>query len=118
MSRVEGQDPPGLMSARDAIVHKIHEDSQNEDVKRRAESIAPSGTTVERAVAFKRWVDRNVSLLSIGGHGDADDCALAFGTLCEAVGIETRLVLEQVGEHSWTIHVEVKLEEGTWYRAP
>ena len=68
--------------------------------------------------AIHKWVHANVSRLSIGGYGDADDIAVALGALCEAAGIETRLVLEEQGEHCWTVHVEAKLESGDWWRHP
>jgi transglutaminase-like putative cysteine protease len=122
----------GLQHALSALERKIKSDGQLLTAKEWAAKLqAGNAVTVrERADLFARDIRVRVrvypNVAGEGmpsfsgaiylGQGDADDIAAAIGTLCEASGIETRVVLEKVGEHSWTCHLEVKLESGEWYR--
>jgi hypothetical protein len=44
---------------------------------------------------------------------DADDEAVLFGSLCETLGLETKLRLVDVGRQQWTVAVDVR-SGGEW----
>jgi transglutaminase-like putative cysteine protease len=130
MSQETGSE--GLSVALAAIERKIKSDGQLTIAKEWAaklEAKTNAETVRERADLFARDIrvrarmypnvtGEALSFISTTfiGYGDADDIAAAIGTLCEASGIETRVVREHVSEHGWTCHLEVKLESGEWYR--
>jgi len=122
----------GLRRSLAAIEQSIKTHGQSQVAKDWAAKLLSGNAAVtvrERADFFARDIRVRVRLVNMTGeeaptfsgaiylgYGDADDLAAAIGTLCEASGIETRVVLEKVSEHGWTCHLEVKLESGEWYR--
>lgn len=104
--------PPGLALAIAHLEQRIQQDASNPKIFALAKKSSdgefrPTGQA--HAIALE-LAHRKGSLdhMILAPMVDEDDWCLALGSALVSLGIETSIVAERVGEHSWTVRIHFR----------